>query len=218
LCTKGTVPVRYVPYRTWYGIYQVLVHALELLRTIRRSTTVCTYVARLCNYERADCELRQHNNNESSCHSKHRNDERSCTCHNFLAHRRHDLSPGEYVVGVFSTLKPSDDLMGFPDRVIVGKQRHRVVVDDSFDSTTPFTFSPKCCSKSVQRFANSPGSLLSLQYANRAATSVRSALKEPARSKLMAQGEFSYKASSWTAGSQGAKTEVTTLGAAGKAL
>jgi hypothetical protein len=34
----------------------------------------------------------------------------------------------------------------------------------------------------------------------------------------MAQGEFSYKASSWTDGIQGAKTEVTTLGAAGKAL
>ncbi|KAL3938220.1 MAG: hypothetical protein SGBAC_006827 [Bacillariaceae sp.] len=55
-----------------------------------------------------------------------------------------------------------------------------------------------------------------LQYVNRAAGSVRSAVKEPMKSKLAAQGQFSYRASSWTAGAQGVKTEVTTLGAAGK--
>ena len=57
---------------------------------------------------------------------------------------------------------------------------------------------------------------LFLQYANRAASSVRSALKEPAKSKLMAQGEFSFKTSTWSAGEQGAKTEITALGGAGK--
>ena len=45
---------------------------------------------------------------------------------------------------------------------------------------------------------------------------MRSALKEPAKSKLMAQGEFSFKSSTWSAGEQGAKQEVTTLGGAGK--
>ncbi|CAJ1939664.1 unnamed protein product [Cylindrotheca closterium] len=56
-----------------------------------------------------------------------------------------------------------------------------------------------------------------LQYVNRAAGSVRSAVKEPMKSKLAAHGEFSYSAAAWNAGVQGAKTEVTVLGAAGKA-
>mmetsp|Transcript_2018 Transcript_2018/g.4556 ORF Transcript_2018/g.4556 Transcript_2018/m.4556 type:complete len:106 (+) Transcript_2018:1421-1738(+) len=55
-----------------------------------------------------------------------------------------------------------------------------------------------------------------LQYVNRAAGSVRSAVKEPMKSKLAAQGQFSYQASAWTAGEQGAKAEITALGAAGK--
>ena len=32
----------------------------------------------------------------------------------------------------------------------------------------------------------------------------------------MAQGEFSFKTSTWSAGEQGAKTEITALGGAGK--
>ena len=55
------------------------------------------------------------------------------------------------------------------------------------------------------------------QYVNRAAGSVRSALKEPAKSKLMAQSEFSYKSSTWAAGEQGAKLEVESLSKAGSA-
>jgi hypothetical protein len=57
---------------------------------------------------------------------------------------------------------------------------------------------------------------MKIQYVNRAASSVRSALKEPAKSKLMAQNEFSYKSATWTAGEMSAKTEVTTLSQAGK--
>jgi len=54
------------------------------------------------------------------------------------------------------------------------------------------------------------------QYVNRAAVSVRSALKEPAKSKLAVQGEFHYKASAWAAGEQGPKVDVTTFAGAGK--
>jgi hypothetical protein len=59
--------------------------------------------------------------------------------------------------------------------------------------------------------------LLSLlfQYVNRAAGSVRTALKEPAKTKLASQDRFSYKAATWTEGSQGVKTEVTKLSKAG---
>jgi hypothetical protein len=53
------------------------------------------------------------------------------------------------------------------------------------------------------------------QYVNRAAASVRTALKEPAKSKLASQGEFSYKVAAWDSGVQGTKTEITTLGKAG---
>lgn len=52
---------------------------------------------------------------------------------------------------------------------------------------------------------------VNLQYVNKAASSIRGALKEPAKSRLMAQDKFSYKASTWTAGEQGAKTEITSL-------
>eukprot|EP00539_Tryblionella_compressa_P005354 CAMPEP_0178763076 /NCGR_PEP_ID=MMETSP0744-20121128/16931_1 /TAXON_ID=913974 /ORGANISM="Nitzschia punctata, Strain CCMP561" /LENGTH=73 /DNA_ID=CAMNT_0020417893 /DNA_START=41 /DNA_END=262 /DNA_ORIENTATION=+ len=57
-----------------------------------------------------------------------------------------------------------------------------------------------------------------LQYANRAAGSVRAALKEPLKSKLAAEGQFSYKASVWEGGVQGPKVEITSLEQAGKAV
>ncbi|KAG7358567.1 mitochondrial ATP synthase epsilon chain [Nitzschia inconspicua] len=57
-----------------------------------------------------------------------------------------------------------------------------------------------------------------LQYANRAAGSVRAGLKEPLKSKLAAQGQFSYKVSSWTNGEQSPKIEIDTLDKAGKAV
>jgi hypothetical protein len=53
------------------------------------------------------------------------------------------------------------------------------------------------------------------QYANRAAGSVRAALKEPLKSKLAVQGQFSYKASTWEAGDQSPKVEIDTLEKAG---
>eukprot|EP00934_Nitzschia_sp_Nitz4_P008574 Nitzschia sp. Nitz4//scaffold163_size50693//8773//9153//NITZ4_006982-RA/size50693-snap-gene-0.63-mRNA-1//-1//CDS//3329538013//8564//frame0 len=56
-----------------------------------------------------------------------------------------------------------------------------------------------------------------LQFANRAATSVRSALKEPTKSKLTAANTFSYNKATWAAGEQGVKTEVSTLSKAGQA-
>jgi len=55
-----------------------------------------------------------------------------------------------------------------------------------------------------------------LQYVNRAAGSVRSALKEPMKSKLQAQGEFSYNASTWTKSVLNSKAEVKSLSQAGK--
>ena len=55
-----------------------------------------------------------------------------------------------------------------------------------------------------------------VQYVNRAAGSVRSALKEPMKSKLMAQSEFKYNASVWESGLEGAKKEVSSLSQAGK--
>jgi hypothetical protein len=44
---------------------------------------------------------------------------------------------------------------------------------------------------------------------------VRSALKEPMKSKLVANSNFSYNAAAWEAGVQGKKTNVTALGKAG---
>jgi hypothetical protein len=44
---------------------------------------------------------------------------------------------------------------------------------------------------------------------------VRTALKEPARSKLAAQGNFSYNAAFYSGGEQGVKTTVTSLSKAG---
>ena len=56
---------------------------------------------------------------------------------------------------------------------------------------------------------------VTFQYVNRAAVSVRSALKEPTKSKLMANSSFSYKAAAWEGGVQSSKKEITTLGKAG---
>ena len=53
------------------------------------------------------------------------------------------------------------------------------------------------------------------QYVSRAATSVRGALKEPAKRKAMAQENFSYNASAWEAGVQGKKTQIQSLAEAG---
>jgi len=46
------------------------------------------------------------------------------------------------------------------------------------------------------------------QYVNRAASTIRGALKEPAKSRLAVQDEFSFKKSDWSGGVQGPKTEV----------
>ena len=53
------------------------------------------------------------------------------------------------------------------------------------------------------------------QYVNRAAVSVRSALKEPAKSKLQTANQFSYNAAKWEAGEMGLKEEVAALSKAG---
>ena len=53
------------------------------------------------------------------------------------------------------------------------------------------------------------------QYVNKAASTVRGALKEPAKQQAMAQEVFSYKASPWEGGNQGAKTLITELKGAG---
>ena len=57
--------------------------------------------------------------------------------------------------------------------------------------------------------------LFDAQYANRAASAVRGALKEPAKSKLMAQDQFSYRTAHWTNGAMGPKQPVTALSKAG---
>jgi hypothetical protein len=44
---------------------------------------------------------------------------------------------------------------------------------------------------------------------------VRGALKEPARTKAMAQEQFHYNASVWENGTQGVKTAIQSLKAAG---
>jgi Mitochondrial ATP synthase epsilon chain len=61
-------------------------------------------------------------------------------------------------------------------------------------------------------------SRLSIKYVTRSAQAVRGALKEPARRKVESQEIFSYKAASWKDGVFGTKTEVTSLGGAGKVM
>lgn len=51
----------------------------------------------------------------------------------------------------------------------------------------------------------------SFQYVNRAAGSIRGALKEPAKRKALAQNSYYYKKSVWENGNQGPKTEVGAL-------
>eukprot|EP00523_Entomoneis_sp_CCMP467_P010452 CAMPEP_0168727206 /NCGR_PEP_ID=MMETSP0724-20121128/5060_1 /TAXON_ID=265536 /ORGANISM="Amphiprora sp., Strain CCMP467" /LENGTH=66 /DNA_ID=CAMNT_0008774035 /DNA_START=47 /DNA_END=250 /DNA_ORIENTATION=- len=50
-----------------------------------------------------------------------------------------------------------------------------------------------------------------LQYVNKAATSIRGALKEPAKRKAVAQDKYFYKTSTWEAGTQGPKSDVGAL-------
>eukprot|EP00550_Attheya_septentrionalis_P009808 CAMPEP_0198283674 /NCGR_PEP_ID=MMETSP1449-20131203/3248_1 /TAXON_ID=420275 /ORGANISM="Attheya septentrionalis, Strain CCMP2084" /LENGTH=72 /DNA_ID=CAMNT_0043980397 /DNA_START=69 /DNA_END=287 /DNA_ORIENTATION=+ len=57
-----------------------------------------------------------------------------------------------------------------------------------------------------------------VQYVTKATSTVRMALKEPAKSKAMQQEIFEYNAASWVAGKQGAKTAVTKLAMAGKSV
>lgn len=57
-----------------------------------------------------------------------------------------------------------------------------------------------------------------VQYVNRAANSVRSAAKEPVKSKLLANSSFSYNAAAWEGGAQGTKTQVSALSKAGASL
>jgi len=56
---------------------------------------------------------------------------------------------------------------------------------------------------------------VSSQFVTRASSTVRAALKEPAKSKAMAQETFSYNSSKWVDGVQGDKVAVDTLGKAG---
>ena len=53
------------------------------------------------------------------------------------------------------------------------------------------------------------------QFVTRASSAVRAGLKEPAKSKAMAQESFTYNASKWSAGEQGDKVAVEALGKAG---
>eukprot|EP00581_Thalassiosira_minuscula_P006677 CAMPEP_0183702744 /NCGR_PEP_ID=MMETSP0737-20130205/756_1 /TAXON_ID=385413 /ORGANISM="Thalassiosira miniscula, Strain CCMP1093" /LENGTH=70 /DNA_ID=CAMNT_0025929411 /DNA_START=89 /DNA_END=301 /DNA_ORIENTATION=- len=55
-----------------------------------------------------------------------------------------------------------------------------------------------------------------VQYVTKASSTVRAALKEPAKSKAMAQEAFSYNRSHWTDGVQGSKTAVDALKSVGK--
>eukprot|EP00585_Thalassiosira_rotula_P005993 CAMPEP_0196134832 /NCGR_PEP_ID=MMETSP0910-20130528/3648_1 /TAXON_ID=49265 /ORGANISM="Thalassiosira rotula, Strain GSO102" /LENGTH=70 /DNA_ID=CAMNT_0041394863 /DNA_START=52 /DNA_END=264 /DNA_ORIENTATION=+ len=55
-----------------------------------------------------------------------------------------------------------------------------------------------------------------VQYVTKASSTVRAALKEPAKSKAMTQEAFSYNRSTWTGGEQGAKTLVNNLKSVGK--
>lgn len=50
----------------------------------------------------------------------------------------------------------------------------------------------------------------------RASSTLRAALKEPARSKAMAQEKFGYNASKWSDGMIGEKAKIDALGKAGK--
>lgn len=50
-----------------------------------------------------------------------------------------------------------------------------------------------------------------MQYVNKAASTIRGALKEPAKSRLLAQDQFSFKKANWEGGVQGPKTDISNL-------
>jgi hypothetical protein len=52
--------------------------------------------------------------------------------------------------------------------------------------------------------------LLIQQYVNKAASTIRAGLKEPAKKKLEQQGKFAYNRAVWQAGVQGEKEAVGT--------
>eukprot|EP00560_Eucampia_antarctica_P008849 CAMPEP_0197823728 /NCGR_PEP_ID=MMETSP1437-20131217/1049_1 /TAXON_ID=49252 ORGANISM="Eucampia antarctica, Strain CCMP1452" /NCGR_SAMPLE_ID=MMETSP1437 /ASSEMBLY_ACC=CAM_ASM_001096 /LENGTH=70 /DNA_ID=CAMNT_0043423037 /DNA_START=88 /DNA_END=300 /DNA_ORIENTATION=- len=54
-----------------------------------------------------------------------------------------------------------------------------------------------------------------VQYVTKASSTVRAALKEPAKSKAMAQETFSYNKAAWDSGKQGEKKLVDVLSKAG---
>jgi len=64
-------------------------------------------------------------------------------------------------------------------------------------------------------FSSLPLFLFVPQFVTRASSTVRAGLKEPARSKAMAQESFTYNTSKWSAGDQGEKVAVDALGKAG---
>jgi hypothetical protein len=49
---------------------------------------------------------------------------------------------------------------------------------------------------------------LLLQYVNKAASTVRGALKEPAKRKAMAQEAYAFKTALWEGGTQGPKVQM----------
>eukprot|EP00558_Chaetoceros_sp_UNC1202_P003658 CAMPEP_0197234792 /NCGR_PEP_ID=MMETSP1429-20130617/2446_1 /TAXON_ID=49237 /ORGANISM="Chaetoceros sp., Strain UNC1202" /LENGTH=70 /DNA_ID=CAMNT_0042693281 /DNA_START=70 /DNA_END=282 /DNA_ORIENTATION=+ len=53
------------------------------------------------------------------------------------------------------------------------------------------------------------------QYVTRAATAMRTALKEPAKTKAMANEAFSYNATVWEGGVGSGKKNISKLGDAG---
>lgn len=54
------------------------------------------------------------------------------------------------------------------------------------------------------------------QYVTRASSTMRAALKEPAKTKAMGNETFSYNAAKWDAGAPIAKVPISNLSAAGK--
>eukprot|EP00956_Cyclotella_meneghiniana_P010205 scaffold14075_cov72-Cyclotella_meneghiniana.AAC.3 len=55
-----------------------------------------------------------------------------------------------------------------------------------------------------------------VQYVTKASSTVRAALKEPAKSKALAQETFSYNRATWTNGEMEKKNLVDSLAAVGK--
>jgi len=55
-----------------------------------------------------------------------------------------------------------------------------------------------------------------VQYVTKASSTVRAALREPAKTKALSQETFAYNRSVWSAGVQGEKSFVDGLSKAGK--